>query len=74
MIIRVCASFEVSGQNGGLEPEWQVGIGNAVRESRSAHRSSKSARLGLDDLAKVITRFPFRLVFVSFCVHACRLS
>ena len=65
MIIRVCAFFEVFGQKARLEPEWRVWSGNAVRESRSACRSSESARLGLDDLAKVITHFTFLSDFLG---------
>ena len=63
MIIRVCVFFEVFGREAGLEPEWRAWVGNAVRESRSAYRSSKSARLGLDDLAKVITHLLFCQIF-----------
>ena len=63
MIIRVCAFLEVFGGKARLEPEWRVWIGNAVRESRSAYRSSKSVRLGLDDLAKVITHLLFCQIF-----------
>ena len=47
------------GRKARLEREWRAWSGNAVRESQSACRSSKSARLGLNDLAKVITRLFF---------------
>ena len=67
VVISVLACFPSFGRNGGLEPKWRAWSGNAVRESRSVYRSSKSARLGLDDLAKVITHFPF-LSFFSACV------
>ena len=70
MVIRVWAFFEVFGREAGLESEWRVWIGNAVLESQSANRSSKSARLGLDDLAKVITRFSFSFGF-CLVLHAC---
>ena len=56
--------FEVFRREAGLEPERRAWIGNAVLESRSACRSSKSARLGLNDLAKVITHFPFMFGFL----------
>ena len=63
--------FEVFGQEAGLEPKWRAWFGNAVRESRSACRSSKSARLGFDDLAKLITRFPFHSVSRFGCMLVC---
>ena len=59
VVISVLVCFLSFGRNGGLEPEWRVWIRNAVRKSRIAYRSSKSVRLGLDDLAKVITRLLF---------------
>ena len=63
VVICVLVCFPSFGENGGLEPEWRVWMGNAVWESRSACRSSESARLGLHDLAQVITRLFFCRIF-----------
>ena len=63
VVIRVLVCFPSFGRNDGFELEWRAWSGNAARESRSACRSSESARLGLDDLGKVITRLLFCRIF-----------